>query len=261
LKRAVDSNSSLQSHPELIPGVGLLIAGVVLFVLAWRDARLSASLVRLFFDLSALFLITASGFLATHITAKARERGIPQRKTFARRRAKPLSPLLQRLRSTADRCYEEIVNFDWRGRWLAIVMTLVLCAIAFWALVKGWRMATVPSTSLFDQISGGVLIGLAFPILVLERKFAAFSERILLEAQSLSRLLRLPLLGILALGVASGLRWLGLPFVVPIEHGVALIAAIVGAEFCLRSLVFFFIPLPSLEDQKSHTQSLVVNLL
>ena len=88
-----------------------------------------------------------------------------------------------------------------------------------------------------------------------------YSRADLQEAGFLGRLLRLPLFGVLALGVSSALRWLALPAPVIIEHGVALIAALVAVEFCLRGLVFFFVPMPPLEHRRSHADSLVVGLL
>ena len=47
--------------------------GIFLLGLAWQDTRLPAAMARLFYELGALAVITAAGFLSAFIAARARD--------------------------------------------------------------------------------------------------------------------------------------------------------------------------------------------
>ncbi|MGH6742871.1 MAG: SPFH domain-containing protein, partial [Bradyrhizobium sp.] len=78
---------------------------------------------------------------------------------------------------------------------------------------------------------------------------------------SLARILRLPILTFLLLGIAAILRWLALSWWPLLEHIVDAVVAIVALEFVLRSLAYLFIPLDPIETRRSHTDSFVAGLI
>ena len=105
------------------------------------------------------------------------------------------------------------------------------------------------------------MIAACFPLLVLERKYAGMPERALAEAPLLDRICRVPLLGFLGLALAAGLRWLGLPFPLWIEHAVVIVTGLAAIELVLRSLVYLFVPLPPLASRRSHADSFLAGLI
>jgi regulator of protease activity HflC (stomatin/prohibitin superfamily) len=255
LQRHVEENSAGRpSYPEFLSGLFFFLTG-----LALSGAALLRLRAPLFFYLGALLLIPAAGFLAAFLTAAARRRGAPSRKHAARRSARTLHPLLERARDYGESLWLALRNIDWRGDWLAVLTVLAVSLMALFVLWEGWHRTALPPTPLFDQLTVGVLLLAAFPLLVLERKYAGLLD--LPEAPALNRLCRVPLLGFLALALAAGLRWLGLSFSTLIEHGVVLLAALVAIELCLRSLVYIFVPLPPLATRRSPADSFIAGLI
>ena len=159
-----------------------------------------------------------------------------------------------------DATYTSLANIDWRGSWLAIPLSLVLCALAFWSLWKGWRLSAVPSSILFDQFSAGILIALAFPLLVLERKFANIPERICRKRVFLAGFyachcsvswhseFRARCAGLLCR--AGHRRAQRCP-----DRGTG------GCRILFARAGVLFVPMPPLEHRRSHADSLVVGLL
>ena len=173
-----------------------------------------------------------------------------------------MPPLLERLREAADRVRLALIDFDWAGGWLAVATCLVLGLVALFALHKAWLMAAPPPGPLFDELTAGVLTAASFPLLVLERRYAAMPERALPEAPLLERICRMPLLGFVGLGLSAGLRWLGLP---PSSSGsnmsVIIVTGLVAIELVLRSLVYLFVPLAPLGTRRSHADSFIAGLI
>jgi regulator of protease activity HflC (stomatin/prohibitin superfamily) len=248
-------------YAEFWSGTVFLLAGSAFLAGASSGKTHSVPLSHLFYYCAGLSLVMAAAFLAAFLTVGARRRGPRIVHTAAYRIGKSLPPPLERVRLYADRAYLLVANVDWRGDWLAIIAALLLSLTALFALAKGWRMAVPAPTQIFNQLSAGVLLVSAFPLLVLQRKYAGMPERLLPEAPLLARICRLALLGVLGLALAGALRWLALPFAETVEHVIVAIIALVAMEFCLRSVVYVFMPLPPLETRRSHADSIVAGLI
>lgn len=258
--RRVGDDTARVPFPELaVSGFFLLLAmaflGTALF------ARASPSLAHLFFYLGGYALIMTAGFLAAFLTVRARHAGPPARRTAILRNGKPLPMPLQKLRELTDRWWVWFANMDWLGGWLPVVSGFLLSLAALYALSRGWRGPAPASTATFNQLAGGLLLGAAFPLLVLERRYAGIAEVVLPEARALANLCRVPLLGVLALGLAAGLRWLNLPFAVTVEKIAAAIAGLVALELALRNIIYVFVPLPSLAARRSASVSVIAGLI
>jgi hypothetical protein len=72
-------------------------------------------------------------------------------------------------------------------------------------VLGSWRAPSAPPEGMLLAIGGGVLV-LAFPVLVLERSYAAISDTALAEAAGLAALLRAVLLVQIGLGLALMLQ-------------------------------------------------------
>ena len=253
-----EQNAARLSYPELWNGLLFLVAGAGLLAAALLGHRQPA-LTRLFFELGALALVMAAGFLPAFLTARARARGAMPRRTLARRGGRASPPLVEKLRAVVDRLWLSLVNIDWIGDWLAVAASFVLGLVALLALRRAWPGVVLPGL-LFDELTAGILIAAAFPLLVLERRYAGLGERAP-EAPMLERLCRLPLLGLVGFSLAAGLRWLGLPYSGWIEHAVIIVTGLVAIELVLRSLVYLFVPLAPLETRRSHADSFIAGLI
>jgi regulator of protease activity HflC (stomatin/prohibitin superfamily) len=246
---------------ELIPGLIFLGLAITLAGMAVFKKSLPFHLQQLFFEMGAALFVASAGFLSTFLTDAARRRGPFVPGNFARKGAKTLPPALEYLRRTGDRAYIHIANIDWWGDWLPLLTAMLLSATAVALEVQAWRMAGPLPSLRADQWTGGILLALCFPVLVMERRFAALPERSLRDAGALTRLVRLFLLDLLALTLTYLLRWLELPQAAILERAALLFTALVAAEIALRCASYYFMPLPALESRRSHADSLVAGLI
>jgi regulator of protease activity HflC (stomatin/prohibitin superfamily) len=154
-----------------------------------------------------------------------------------------------------------IANIDWTGDWLPPGLMILVCVGALYLGYRAWILgAPVPSLRL-DQWFFGILIGLCFPVLVLERRFATLPERTVPDGLTFSLLLRVLLVNQLLLGLAYLLRWLALPYWPLLEESAILLTGLVAAEILLRNVSFVFMPLPPLEVRRGRAESFVAGLL
>ena len=246
---------------ELVPGLVFLGPALALTGMAFFKRGLPFHLQQLFLELAASLFVAAAGFLSAFLTDAARARGpfIPQR--FVRKGAKPLPPALEFIRGTGDRMYVRIANVDWRGNWLPLLTAISLSAIAVALAVQSWRMAAPQPSLQADEWTGGILLTLCFPVLVMERRFAALPERSLRDSEALNRLVRLLLLNLVAFALTYLLRWLALPQAAILERIALLFTALVAAEIALRCASYYFMPLPPLDSRRSHAGSFVAGLI
>jgi regulator of protease activity HflC (stomatin/prohibitin superfamily) len=259
-----DNHTSALSRlprPERISGVIFSLLALVLSGLALSKFQFALALKLPLFALAAGLFVAAAGFLSVTFTAAARARGPHGKKVFVRRGGKPLRPELERLRRLWDRCRTGFANIDWRGDWLPLLASLLPNAAALFCIWRAWQLTGTTPSLRFDEWTGGAMIGLAFPVLVLERRFAGLTERHALAAPALTRLLRLLLLELLGFTLAYLLFGLGLLWGSPVERAVLLFTGLVAAELLLRGCSYFFMPLPLLERRQGHAGSLVAGLL
>jgi len=259
----MSSTNERSSRPlsfSSLSGNVFLGAGLVLFC-SVRLGGLSAYAARLAYELSALSLICAAGFLAASFTAAARARGPVERILYSRHGAKPLPVVFEKLRSAYDRIWPEIMNIDWRGDWYAIFAALWPSVLALFALTLAWPIVGGKPPAAFDQWSTAAMFLAAFPILVYERHLAQLSAAQLPEAPSLQFLLRVPVLVLILLGLSSALRWLGISEWIWAGHLADITIAVVAVEFILRSAAYIFIPLSPIKTRQSHTDSVFARLI
>lgn len=247
--------------PELAVGVFFLVAGGGALALALLSRKLSPVLVHLLFYVGGFCLVTAAGFLPAYLTARARNRGKPGRVLPPARSGKPLHPALEKLRSLRDSAWAFLRNIDWIGDWLPLMGGALLAAASLYAFSRGWRGPAPGGSTVFNQLAGGILLGTAFPLLVLERRYAALTDALLLEARPLAALCRVPLMGVLVLALAAALRWLELPFAVTAEKIAAAVAMLVAMEILLRVAAHIFMPLPPLATRRSVAVSTIAGLI
>ena len=204
--------------------------------------------------------MAAAGFLSTVVTGLARQRGRFRRVPVARRFNRPLPRVLDVTRDRLYRAADSVAGVDWLGDWLAVAVAVLLAGLALFAGYKSWHLGGVMPPVARDQAIVGAMIVLAFPLLVLERRFAALRPALVPEAKSLTYIVRLLIFALMGLGLAYALRWFALPFALTIERVVLIFTLLVALELALRGASFIFLPLPPLAERR-HGNSLLASLL
>ena len=251
------SHQTLQPRLPLLLGMVLLLLGAGLLSIGLFRTTLPPDLLALFFELAAALLAAAAGFLATAATVWAFLRGKHRGGPVARRFTRPLPPVLDVVRVRLYRVADRLAGIDWKGDWLAVMTAGLLGALAVLAGYKAWRATGTAPPIARDQIIVGGAILLAFPLLVLERRFAALRAQ---QAPALTYLLRLLIFTLMGVALTYALRWFALPFAAPVEHAVQLLSILVGLELALRSASYIFLPLPPLGARR-HGSSLIASVL
>lgn len=246
-------------RPEPVTAVLLLVAGAGLLIAALLRHAAAGYLKPLLFQLAAAFLIAAAGFLAAWFTAWTRARGPRRHRPVDWQPRRPLPKFADQARRHALRGVNRVLAVDWRGDWLPVGAAVLLSLLALLALFKGWRSEAALPAARLPWITGG-LVALAFPLLVLERRFATLPAGRAAEGKSLTYLLRLILFTLMGLALAHALRWFALPLPMTVEHIVILFDGLVALEMALRGLAYVFMPLPPAAARR-HATSLIASLL
>jgi regulator of protease activity HflC (stomatin/prohibitin superfamily) len=213
------------------------------------------------FELAAAFLVAGCGFLSAALAMRTRHLEGPERVADADAHSRP-PPVIQRWRTAISRVVTPLPDLDWSSEGAAIFGSSVLCWLATSDLVKAWRPALVTPSAAVCAWMTGLLLAAAFPILVLERQLADVGVERLPEANALARLLRVPMLALLALSLASGLAWLG--FQTPItwiERGVAVATGLVAVEIIVRGVLRAFVPASHPGTRRGHVDSQIAGLI
>jgi regulator of protease activity HflC (stomatin/prohibitin superfamily) len=247
---------------ELVVGSIFLVAGIGLATIADYDLQANGALIRLGLYLSGLCFVASSGFLTAYLVTTSRLRGPRNTKQISQRASsRKLPKPVAALRDFWLKIWAKILSVAWRDDWLPITIATLLSAAALYVVWRGWNLASAEPSAVFDEISGIAMLIAAFPLLVLERNYAGIPKAIFPEAAQLARLVRVPLLGLLGLALAAGLRWLGLGYAQTCERAIAAITGLVALEILVRSLVYIFVPLPALAKRVSHVDSVVAGLI
>ena len=256
-----------------LAGAGAILAllglGLTSAISAHANAfwRLDLPIPRALGFAGASLLVAAAGFLSTALVAFVRA------KLCDRPAAAPAPMPAPAEAPQAGR------KLDWR-RWLAYARSVpafrvemlaawpqVLMALAFaWLALAGVRVTWgvtpfAAADPLTLEILAGALFVAAFPLLVLERSYAAIVTEMLPDAPQLDRLLRVPLTVCLGLGIAAVLRVLGFGWATYIEQGLAILVAVIAIEVAVRCLALFFVPFSAIEQRRSVADSSIAGLL
>jgi regulator of protease activity HflC (stomatin/prohibitin superfamily) len=254
------SDGAQPRPPALIPGMTFLLVGLFLA----GEARQPDFPGALLYYLAGALLVTAAAFLASSIVALTHRDDLGQVGVIKRRskRTDPApSRAYRRLRARAARVREAVSRSRLSGESFAIIGTLALSSVGLLMLLRGWRMPNAIPAPL-QAPAAGVLIALVFPILVLERHFASIPPQLHPDGAMLARLCRVPMLTMMGLGLAALLGWLDFPGVATlIEHGVAVITALVGLELAFRSIAGWYGPRASKAQPRCHADSAIAGLL
>ncbi len=134
----------------------------------------------------------------------------------------------------------EMRQLSWPQPALAIGAGLLVGAI----LLGAWHTPTMPPTDALLALGGGMVL-LAFPVLVLERSWAAIPATTLTEAAGLAALLRAVLLVQIGLGLALMLEGSAFSLAAGLVSALAAFILLLAAEFVLRGVAALFLPTPA----------------
>lgn len=246
---------------ELLPGLALLIiAAALVFIVFWKRS-LPPYLAKLGLEIAAPVLLSAGAFLSNYFLARAVARGARPPQRFVRRGASVLPKPLELVRTASDRARIWLANVDWAGDWLPVGFMSLTCLAILYLGYRAWEWPTANPTAFADQWLFGGLIGICFPLLVLERRVVSLPERRVLGRASLVMLLRLVLAALMLLAFSYLLRWLSLPYWMICEHIALLATGLAAAEILLRNATYLFMPLPPLAQRQGRSESLFASLL
>jgi regulator of protease activity HflC (stomatin/prohibitin superfamily) len=217
--------------------------------------------------LGSAFLLAAGGFLSAALMVLVRARMV---EAPARVPAADEAPALVEVKGAGARMHQLlrqsramlVFPVESLAAWPQALVALLFGGLALAGIYMSWRIsAASPGDPNIQQIVGGVLIVAAFPLLVLERSFAAIAAEMLPDAPQLDRLLRVPLAASLGIGIASVLRSLGFGWAPRIDQVIAVLIAIIAIEMVVRSLAVAFIPFAPIEQRRSVADSSLAGLL
>jgi regulator of protease activity HflC (stomatin/prohibitin superfamily) len=153
-------------------------------------------------------------------------------------------------------------SLEWLGEWPQVVATILLGAVAMLAVIATWTSDDQGALPLqAQQVFGGLLIVLAFPFLVLERIYANTAPEVLSDAPQLERLLRVPLVSFLGLGITSVLLSFGFEWPSTVERAMAVLIGLVSLELVLRGVAAAFLPIAPIGQRRSCADSTIASLL
>jgi regulator of protease activity HflC (stomatin/prohibitin superfamily) len=249
------------TRSEFIPGLSLLAIAVALVIGVLYRKSLPVYLAKLGLEIAAPVLLAGAAFLSNYFSARAMQRGPRHPQRFVRRGARALPKFLELVRTGSDRARIWIANVDWVGDWLPMGLMVLACLGTLYLEYRAWTLVINGPGSVVDQWLFGGLIGICFPVLVLERRISTFPERRILGLTALAMLLRLLLANLLLFSISYLLRWLALPYGIALERAAMLATGLAAAEIALRNAAYFFMPLPPLETRQGRSESLLAALL
>ena len=128
-----------------------------------------------------------------------------------------------------------------RVSWLQPALALAGGLLAGAIILGAWHRPSIPPGEPW-LVVGGLMLVLAFPVLVLERWYAGSSATALPQASGLAALLRAVLLVQLGLGMALVLLGSGISAAAALIPGCAVLVVVVAGEFVLRGIAALFVP-------------------
>jgi regulator of protease activity HflC (stomatin/prohibitin superfamily) len=151
---------------------------------------------------------------------------------------------------------------EWLAGWPQVLASIMMGATAMAAVIAAWGVDDEMVLSpLAQQMFGGLLILCAFPFLVLERVYANTRPDVLPDAPQIERLLRVPLVTFVGIGLTSVLLSVGFEWPSVIERAIAILLGLVSLELVLRGAAIVFVPFAPIDTRRSVADSTVASLL
>jgi regulator of protease activity HflC (stomatin/prohibitin superfamily) len=258
--------------PLLAIGAGFAVLGLALTgaISAHANAywRLDLPIPRALGFVGAAFLVAAAGLLSAGIMVVVRLRMMVSEPAREAAKAAPAAVPEEAIKTARWRQLLAHARplMVWRvellASWPQALVALLFGALAIAGVVVTWRVTPLAAADpTILEVLGGVLIVVAFPLLVLERSFAAVAAEMLPDAPQLDRLLRVPLTVCLGLGIAAVLRSLGFAWAIRLEQALAILVVAVALEVVIRSLAVAFVPFAPIERRRSVADSSIAGLL
>jgi regulator of protease activity HflC (stomatin/prohibitin superfamily) len=254
--------------PVLLVGLILAIIGFLLqnaalnnFTIDWGT---EIHVPRTACYLAASLFVAAAGFISAGMIAHGRSRIIAAAQRFEK--AAPHDADAAGTTSAALRAKgrgeQSWLTPEWLAGWRQELASIFLAVASMQAVAAAWvvedQQALNPET---QQVIGGILILLAFPLLVLERTYANTPAEVLPEAPQLERLLRVPLVTFIGLGIVNVLLSVGFEWPLVVERAIAILIGLVSLELVLRDIAIKFAPVAPINKRRSFADSAVANLL
>lgn len=211
--------------------------------------------------LGGAFLLTASSFLAA-VAMQSVRRPLVKKTPNSRENTQKARRSVQLTWLTPFLPTKPTV-VGWATDSAHTVIGVIAASLAIYAVTQGWQLGTLPLLAEVKdlQIFGGLLLVVAFPLLVLERLYAGGEYDAIIEAPAIDRLLRVSVFALLALGLEA----LGLSARLVWSQALGMITAavviVVAVEVLLRCALSLFLPVRPRPERKSVIDSTVAGLL
>jgi len=273
----------------MVAGLGMAIIGLVLAVVANRGLPFVAAPtpdLGLLGTIGACLLIAAAGFLTTALISDRRHqlvleqeaadappppteaRPVERRPTIREqllgtqqpqpvRPDPPFHPDTTPVQALARRSEQLAAVAGWPQALLAGSLALIAGA----TVVLSWPRQALSGDMETLLLCSVIAFAAAFPILVLERIYANTASAVLPEAERLARLLRLPLMALVAGGVSIAVAAAGFRSSLWIEWAIGGVTLIVAGELLGRAIVALFLPRPDAAAAQSIADSSTAALL
>jgi len=150
---------------------------------------------------------------------------------------------------------------DAAARWPPPVVGLLCALLSCSAIIALWRVPPVAGAAALSRSVAGALLLLAFPLLVLERRYNATSAELLPEAPQLARVLRMPLAACVVLGMAQFLLAAGFGWIAVAGDVVGMLIFASSVEMIVRCAAMLFMPFAPMEMRKSAADSRIAGAL
>jgi regulator of protease activity HflC (stomatin/prohibitin superfamily) len=255
-----------------VAGLGFAAAGIAVWRIAASELlwHTHVAVPRALGYMGPAFAIAAAGFLSAALMAWARA-GLTAAERKGEAAPKPVF-----VRPTADTAIRRLqaravfyiaASRRWLPQapmlagWPQSLAAAALGAAALAGVAMLWRMPMSADTPATQHIFGAALIGLAFPLLVLERLYANVSPQMLPEAPQISRLLRVPLTVAVGLAVTLLLASAGFSWSRYVQDLMALLLFAIGIELLIRGAAMLFIPYAPLETRRAVADSAIARFV
>ena len=210
--------------------------------------------------LGASLLVAAAGLVSAGIVAQDRSRAIVALGRFE----ETVSDDVVAAQTASDGRHSEgpVETPRWLTNWPQEIAAILLGAAAIESVFTAWGLNDLRVLSpQMQQVFGGLLILLGFPFLVLERAYANATPEAQPDAPQVERLLRVPLVTFVGLGITSVLFSVGFDWPSVAEWAIAILIGLVSLELVLRGVACGFMPVAPISTRRSIADSTIAGLL